>query len=99
MAALCLWKPRDHPEQSQSAKVFGFHGGTFALRASCPGGGRLAISIRSETGGERPMSDPECPDKYWHCLVAHPGPKKEARQGIRNDFTFADLGGEVLEEP
>ena len=45
------------------------------------------------------MSDPECPDKYWHCLVAHPGPKKEARQGIRNHFTFADLGGEVLEEP
>lgn len=43
------------------------------------------------------MNDLEYPDKYWHCLVALPGPKKEARQGIRNDFTFEELKREVID--
>ncbi len=43
------------------------------------------------------MSDPDYPEKYWHCLVAIPGPKKEARQGIRNDLTFAELKREVID--
>lgn len=43
------------------------------------------------------MSDPDYPDKYWHFLVALPGTKKEARQGIRNDLTFAELRREVIE--
>jgi hypothetical protein len=43
------------------------------------------------------MRDPDCPDKYWHLQVILPGPKKEVRQGIRNDLTFADLKREVID--
>jgi hypothetical protein len=43
------------------------------------------------------MSEPDYPDRYWHCLVALPGLKKEVRQGIRNDLTFADLNREVID--
>jgi len=43
------------------------------------------------------MSGPDYPDKYWHCYVTLPGPKKEARQGIRNDLTFAELKREVID--
>jgi hypothetical protein len=43
------------------------------------------------------MCDPDYPDKYWHLLVALPGPKKEVRQGIRNDLTFTELKREVID--
>jgi hypothetical protein len=43
------------------------------------------------------MSDPDYPDKFWHCVVALPGAKKEVRQGIRNDLNFSELKREVID--
>lgn len=41
--------------------------------------------------------DQELPETFWHCYVRLPGSKEEARQGVVNDSTLADLRRDIIQ--